>query len=397
VSARTTSPGRRQARAANTLIVVQVAVTIVLLTASASLGRTFIGLLRVDNGYALDSVATMSVSFAGTRYAESQSLAYYEQALARLRGVPRVESVSATQFLPLAIDAYGASRFNVDGAGDAALATTVPIAPDYFATLGAPVLAGREFTAVDMASEAASGVAIVNDRFAERFGGSRAMVGRLLTTSRGEPRRIIGVVGGMRDSGPLHAPHPQVYFPARTPRALTFVIRVAGGAEPGIAVLRDTLASVDPRVPVYSVKTMAQRLDDTLARPQFYATAVVFFGGVALLLSMVGVYGIVASACRERTRELGIRLALGSTPRYLRGTLVGRTVMLAAAAAAAGGSVAGVSGRVLSALIPGADTYLAPTMAFAVVATVGVAAAATWSATRRVAAIDITRALRPES
>lgn len=397
VSTRTASRGRHQSRATNALIVVQVAVTIVLLTASAALGRTFIGLLRVDNGYALGSVATMSVSFAGTPYADSQSLQYYEQALARLRGVPGVESVSATQFLPLAIDAYSGNRFTVDAAGEATLATTVPIAPDYFATLGAPVLAGRELTAADMAGGAAGSVAIVNDKFAESFGGSRAIVGRLLTPVRGEPSRIVGVVGGMRDSGPLHAPPPQVFFPARTPRALTFVIRVTGAAEPSLAVLRDALTAVDPRVPVYDAKTMAQRLDDTLARPQLYATAVAFFGGVALLLSIIGVYGIVASACRERTRELGIRLALGSTPRSLRATLVGHVVILAAAAAALGGGVAGVSGRVLSALIPGADAYLVTTLMFAILAAVVVAAAATWMATRRVVTIDITRALRPEA
>ena len=218
----------------------------------------------------------------------------------------------------------------------------------------------------------------------------------MVTGARAEPRRIVGVVRSMRDSGPLYPPHPQLFLPSRTPRQLTFVVKISGPAWERLAAVRDALASVDPKVPVYNVKTMDERLDETLARPRFYAIAVLFFGGLALFLSVIGVYGVVSYACGERLRELGIRLALGTTPGRLRGSLVGRVVLLVAAGAAAGGAIAAAGGRQLHNLIPGSDTTMATMIAVAVAGTLVVAVLATWAATRRVASLDIMNALRPD-
>jgi predicted permease len=394
VTSRTATPARRHTRLRNALILVQVAVTIVLLTGSAALGRTFLALLRVDNGYALDTLATMSVSFAGTPYKDAQSRVYFDQAVRRLEAVPHVVSISATQYLPLTIEGYSAGRFNVDGAGTVTLATTVPVAPGYFSTLGGQLVAGREFTRQDI--ESTERIAIVNEEFARAFGNAGSMVGRMVTGERVEPRRIVGVVRSMRDSGPMYPPHPQLFLPSRTPRQLTFVVKLAGPAKERLAVVRDALASVDPKVPVFNVKTMAERLDESLARPRFYAIAVLFFGGLALLLSVIGVYGVVSSACGERLRELGIRIALGTTPGRLRGFLVWRIVLLVAAGAAAGSVIASAGGRQLRELIPGSDATMLPMIAIVVAGTLVVAVIATWAATRRVATLDIMNALRPE-
>jgi len=394
VTAKTATPVRRHMRFRNALILLQVAVTIVLVTASAALGRTFVTLLRIDNGYALQSVATMSVSFAGTSYMGAQSRVYLDEAVRRLRDLPQVVSVSATQFLPLATEGYGAGRFNIDGVGVETLATTVPIAPDYFAALGGHLVSGREFTPQDMAGT--EPIAIVNEEFARAFGDPRSLVGRTITGSKFEPRRIIGVVRGMRDSGPLYPPSPQMFMPARSSRALTFVVRVSGPARDRIAALRDALAAVDGSVPVFDVKTMDERLALTLARPKFYATAVVFFGGLALLLSVIGVYGVVSYACGERIRELGIRLALGTTPARLRGRLVWRIVLLVSAGALAGSAFVSSGAPYLQNLIPGAEAALLTTIAVTIAGTVAVAIVATWAATHRVASLDIMNALRPE-
>ncbi len=392
VTTRTATPARRHTRLGNALILVQVAVTIVLLTGSAALGRTFLALLRVDNGYALETLATMSVSFAGTPYMGPQSRVYYDQALRRLETIPQVVSVSATQYLPLTMEGYSAGRFNVDGAGTVTLATTIPVAPGYFTTLGGQLVAGREFTRQDV--ESTEQIAIANEDFARAFGDPGSIVGRMVTGARAEPRRIVGVVRSMRDSGPLYPPHPQLFLPSRTPRQLTFVVKVAGPARERLAVVRDALASVDARVPVFDVKTMDERLDETLARPRFYAIAVLFFGGLALFLSVIGVYGVVSYACGERLRELGIRLALGTTPGRLRGFLVGRVVLLVAAGAAAGAAIAAAGGRQLHNLIPGSDATMAAMIAVAVAGTLAVAVLATWAATRRVASLDIMNVLR---
>jgi ABC-type antimicrobial peptide transport system permease subunit len=147
---------------------------------------------------------------------------------------------------------------------------------------------------------------------------------------------------------------------------------------------------------VFDVKTMDERLALTLARPKFYATAVVFFGGLALLLSVIGVYGVVSYACGERIRELGIRLALGTTPSRLRGHLVWRIVLLVSAGAIAGAVFVSTGAAYLRNLIPGSETALLTTIAAAIAGTLAVAIVATWAATHRVASLDIMSALRPE-
>jgi ABC-type antimicrobial peptide transport system permease subunit len=222
------------------------------------------------------------------------------------------------------------------------------------------------------------------------------MVGRTVTAARGEPRRIVGVVRSMRAGGPLYPSHPQLFLPSRTSSQLTFVVKVAGPAKDRLAIVRDALTSVDPKVPVFDVKTMEERLDETLARPRFYAIAVSFFGGLALFLSVIGVYGVVSSACGERLRELGIRLALGTTPARVRVLMVRRIVLLVAAGAAMGSVLASAGSRPLHSLIPGSDATIATMIAIAIVGTLGVAVVATWAATRSVARLDIMKALRPE-
>jgi putative ABC transport system permease protein len=394
LSARTATPTRRHARLQHGLILVQVAVTIVLVTGSAALGRTFLGLLRIDNGYALHSVATMSVSFGGTPYMGAQARAYYQPALDRLEQIPGVVSVSATQFLPLGTEMYGGGRFNVDGAGAEIMATMVPVLSDYFSTFGGEVVSGREFTPQDI--DDTRQIAIVNEEFARTFGAAAAMVGRKITASRFGPWEIVGVVRGMRIHGPLYPPSPQIFQPSRSPRSLTFVVRMSGPAKERIAALRDALASTDAKVPVFNVKTMDERLDETLARPKFYTTAVVFFGGLALLLSIVGVYGVVSFACAQRIRELGVRLALGTTSGRLRARLVWTIALLVATGAAAGSVVVWIGGAHLSELIPGAEAAIVATAAMAIAGTFAVGLIATWVATRRVASLDIMDALRPE-
>jgi len=393
-SGRTATAGQRTIRLQSSLVLIQVAVTIVLLAGSVALGRTFLGLLRIDNGYALRSIATMSVSFGGTPYMGAQSRVYYQQAVERLRQLPNVTAISATQVLPLGTDAYGGGRFNIDGSGTETLAMVVSVAPDYFATLGGHVIAGREFTAPDL--EDTSPIAVVNEEFARSFGDGGSMIGRMITGGTWEPRRIVGVVRGMRDGGPLYAPTPQIFWPSRSARAMTFVVKVNGDAAAQLARIRDALASVDARVPVFNARTMQQRLRERLSRPRFYATAVIFFGGLALLLSIIGVYGVVSYACGERLRELGIRLALGTTPTRLRGRLMSRMAMLVGVGAIAGGAAASAGGHYLRNLIPGAESAMAMTAVAAIGGTLLVASLATWMATRRVAHLDVMQTLRSE-
>ena len=302
--------------------------------------------------------------------------------------------MSATQFLPLDAVGFMGGRFNLDATRDPVLALQVPIAQNYFLTMGGVVLAGRDFSDRDV--DNSGSVAIVDDRFASNFGEPLSAVGRYVTAVGRPPRKIVGVVRSMRYD-PASDPDPEVFTPGRSPNARTIVARVTGKAGDRLAAIHYDVQSIDPKVPIFNVKTMEERLDDTLARPKFYATVVMFFGGLALLLVVIGVYGVTSYAVVQRTREMGIRLALGMTPGRLRVVLLRQGFIMVALGVVPGvwGAIAG--GRYLHTLVHGADTGIVMTSLVAVAITTATAAAAIWSATRHIARLDITAVLRAES
>jgi len=396
-SSRNATAGERQARTRKVLIGAQIAVTIVLLTSSLALGRAFLSLLRVDNGYEFQSVATMNVSLAGTGYdTDVRAASYYDEVFPRLRHLPGVISVGATESLPLSVEGFmGGSDFTIDGIGNPSLTAVISVAPGYFAAIGGEVLHGREFAPEDL--KRSELLAVVSEEFARYFGDPSTVVGKFVSSRTWPARRVVGVVRGMRYTGPMFNPASMVYWLSESPRAVTIVAKVNGPARDRIAMIRDAVRSVDPRVPVFDVKTMDERLDAALARPRLYTTATVFFGGLALLVAMIGIYGILSYLVVQRTREMGIRLALGATPARLRATLLGRTFVIVAIGVAIGGAAAAALARYLQSLVPGADALVPESCALAVTVTVLVAASAIWLATRHIVRLNTADVLRAES
>jgi len=396
-ASRTATPARRHGRMRNTLIAVQIAVTIVLITGSIGLGRAFLALLRVDNGYDARSLVTLNVSLAGTGYeADGRAWSYYGEVARSVGDVPGVIAVSATESLPLAVDAFMGGRFRLDDRGPISPMTTVEwVAPGYFSTMGGRVLFGREFSPDDLRHD--EGIVVISEALARTFGEPATLIGRSMTAEGWPPRRIVGVVRGMRASGPAYGPHPQIFRINRTPRAFTFVVKVTGRARQKVAVVRDAVQSVEPRIPVFDVKSMDERLDAVLAQPRFYATAVTFLGGCGLLVAIVGLFGIVSYSVQQRTREMGIRLALGTTPRWLRVTVLRQMLLTTGIGAVAGVGAAAGFGRFLRSLVQGADIPLISTSALAVLLTAVVSAVAIWLATRRVARLDVASVLRTDA
>jgi putative ABC transport system permease protein len=395
VAARSSTPGVRHTRTRAVLIAAQIAVTITLLTGSIALGRAFLALLSIDNGFAMKSIATVSVSLAGTPYqGRERAWAYLRDVLRRVEQVPGVTAVSGTEALPLNIDAFMAGHYNVDGRGPAPMSTVAFVAPGFFEVMGTPVIAGREFTFEDL--ETTEPIAVVNEQFARPHGEPATLIGRMVTADRGPRLRIVGVTRGMRYAGPAYEAHPQIFRVSRAPAALTIVARVDGRARDRIGVVRDAVASVDAKVPVFDIRTMDERLETTLARPQFYSTAVAFFSGLGLLLAVIGVYGVTSYSVLQRTREMGIRLALGTTPGRLRAALLRQSSRTIALGALTGLAMAIGFGRYLQSLVHGAGSEILPTSVFAVAVTAFVAAAATWSATRDVARLDVGEVIRAE-
>jgi predicted permease len=383
------------------LVGAQVMLTMILLAASVCLGQAFVHLMRIDRGYDVQGVVTVGVSLDGTTHQlDKRQLPYFEEVLDRIRRLPAVRAASATDFLPLYASAFVGGPFGLDGRPAARNSTLVPVLSGYFQTMGGRILSGREFTEAEVRSGAR--VAVVNERFAAGFGAPQDAVDHQLTNEE-DTWKIVGVVKGMEyETDPTSVNGNQVFVPSATPGSFfsTFVVRVDervdGRAEDHLAVIRDTIQSVDPQVPLFSVKTMDQRLDEVFAAPKFYRTAVWIFAGFALLLAVIGIYAIVSYAVVQRTQEMGVRLALGTTPVRLRSLLLRDGLLMVAAGAIPGIAGAQLTGRLLESLMDGAKPIGLATSAALILFFALVASASIWSATRRIASLDIMAILRSE-
>jgi ABC-type antimicrobial peptide transport system permease subunit len=279
----------------------------------------------------------------------------------------------------------------------------VSVTPGYFRSIGAALVAGRDFTDADRPGS--EPVAIVNEQFARAANTTATLIGRrvsLLTSSEKSgwtlthPTTIVGVVRTTRFT-PTES-FPQIYYTvAQEPPAFaTFVARVRGNPQRYLAVLRDALQRVDRQVPVYDVTPFDRRLQDILAKPRFYTTAILFFGGFALLLAVIGTYGVASYSIVQRTHEIGVRIAVGASPCRLRGMLSRQSMLPVAAGMLIGVACAAGLGRFLQYLIASA----APTGIWICAAAASVlaatASAAVWTATGRIVHMDPTAALRAE-
>jgi len=392
------------------LAVAQVTLTMVLLAAAVSVESAFAHLMRMDRGYDVNEIATVSISLADTTHqGRGQELVYFDEVLDRIRQLPGVRSASATEFLPLYATTFIGGGFGMDGhpanrastTGDAAM--MVPIFSEYFETMGGRILFGREFNDAEVRSGAK--VAVVDERFAREFGSPADAVGRQLTIADAPPfvparSKIVGVVREMDyDTDPAVANEPQVFVPSTQPGVFfsaTIVARVGGHAEDHLAAVRDTVQSIDPQVPVYSAKTMQQRLDEAFARPSFYRTAIWIFAGFALLLTMIGVYGLLAYLVARRTKEIGIRMALGATQSNLMGAVLQHAMVLVYVGLAAGVPLVFCTRSVAASLIGSAPAGLPEPIAVAAMAIITAALLAAYLPARRAMCVDPMVALRHE-
>jgi predicted lysophospholipase L1 biosynthesis ABC-type transport system permease subunit len=257
-------------------------------------------------------------------------------------------------------------------------------------------VAGREFTAADQRTS--EQLVIVNEAFAHALGGGANLVGRKISGYRGKAYTVVGVVRTVRQAGPGYGVGPDVYRDMdQQPRSwATFTAKVRGNAERYLAMCRNAVQAVDPQVPVYDVKTLDQRLSENLARPRLYTSAVLFLGFFALLLAIVGTYGVASYSITQRTHEIGVRIAVGASPRGLRGRLLRQSMLPVACGALAGVAAAGASGRYLQHLIAQAEPTGPWACAVAAATLAASAALAVWTATGRIVRVDPAAALRAE-
>ena len=392
---RCSSDNRGSRRLRDTLVALQVMLTIVVISASISLGSAFLNLMQADRGFSRAGVVTAMVSLEGTtRDTAAKRLMYFQEVLARLTRLPAVQAASTTQFLPLDAKGFVGARFKLDGRRASMNSMFVAVMQDYFRVMNNRLLAGREFTAADIRGN--EELAIVNDVFAREFGQPSGLIGRKLSAGK-DSWTIVGVVKAI-DYMAAGAQSSQVFHPSRSPGwpRTAIVVRVAGQPEDRLATIRDTIRSVDPQIPLFGVKTMEQRMADEFARPQFYKTAVMCYAGFAFLLAMFGIYSIVTYTVARATRAMGVRMALGARPADLRASLLLKSLLPVTEGMILGVAGALLSGKLLESLVEGAKSVNVTACAVEILSVAVVAAAAIWMATRPIARLDVMEILRIE-
>ena len=388
------------------LVASQVAFAFILLAGAGLLVTSFQRVLAVEPGFNPVNVLTARVAPPASRYADDTALRVFaDRVLAAVRTIPGVQSAGLVSTIPFGGD-FSDSVILAEGyqmaPGESLISPYQVIAsPGYFETLGIPLKSGRTFTDSDTATAAA--VVVVDERLARRFWPGANPIGRRmfkpenpddLTTPPKNTRwlTVIGVVGETKMAG-LVTPEDRpgtYYFPIRqsSQRGLTLAARTAGDPLSLAPAVRQQLKAVDPELPLYSVKTMADRISESVSDRRTPMVVAIVFAIVALFLAAIGIYGVLAYQVSQRTREIGIRLALGSDSRRVFGLIVkeGMALML-------GGFVVGIAGAFAIRRLMSTQLYAVSAMDPVVLGIVGVvlagvAFAACTLPARRAARID---------
>jgi predicted permease len=407
----TTSTGDRQRqRLRAALIVAETSLAVVLLVGAGLLLRSFWQMASVDLGFDPRAVQTFNVSLPNTAYdTPTRRAAFIETLTSRAAGLPGVAHAGATFGLPLTNFRYTISMSTLDGRqldNDEQMARSMQIrvvTPGFFRAMGMTVVRGRGFEASDRLGSMP--VVLINEVAASRLWPAADPLGHHFEMGtrlgQGGPRAggtVIGVVGNVREFGPVGPLPPTVYLAhAQFPSGFaSLAVRSAGPRPPSIEALRSIVSEIDPNVPIFNVRTMDERVANATAQPRVYLLLLGLFAAVAVLLAALGIYGVLAHAVAQRTREIGIRLALGAR----RGGVVAMVVRQAAALALAGLltglALALAMSRVMTGLLFQVEPTDAATYAAVAAGLFTVALIASYLPARRAARVDPVRALKYE-
>lgn len=351
----TSGPGRHRLR--NAFVIAQITLSFALLNCAGLMLKSFYRLQNVNLGFNPENVLTMQISLPRTLYTKPEQVtAFYDQTLQRIKTLPGVKDVGATSKLP--VSGPGVSgEFVIEGRpplpGEQLLADRRIVSSDYFRVMSIPLISGRFFTDHDISHP---GLALINQTAAKRFWPGEDPVGRRIGVggSRDEQwLEIVGVVGDVRHSTISADPKPEIYFPYfQSPwHNMTVVAKLDPAALNSASSFRGAVSSVDKSQPVYNIKTMRQVVDEMLKQPRFNVVLLSVFAAAALLLTVVGLYGVMVNSVLQRTHEIGIRMALGAQPKDIIRMILAQGALLVFVGLTVGLGLAYAAGRSLSSLL----------------------------------------------
>ncbi|HEY7235592.1 MAG TPA: ABC transporter permease [Gemmatimonadaceae bacterium] len=403
--------GTRRARSA--LVVTEMALAVILLVGAGLLVRSFMALTNVNPGYRPENVVTMSVSLPATKYPwDRQAITFAHQLLDRVSQLPETQRAALAFGRPLS---ESGMRIGFDRADrpkatpDRRTSADVRVVtPGFFSTLGIPIVAGRGFQNTDLPN--APQVVVVSQAFAKQFYPNEDPLGKRIELGWGRQRsenkadtvnaggEIVGVIGDVKSLGAGEAAPATVYLPFDQAPISDVSLLVRSTASPAVIEngARAAIEEIDADLPVFDVKTMTQAVTESIAQPRFYAILLGTFAAIALLIAALGIYGVISYAVSQRTRELGIRIALGAQRERVVRLVIGQGLSLTLA-----GIVVGVIGaysltRLIATLLFGVAPVDPVTFAGVSLLFVLVACLASYLPARRAAAVDPIIAMRAE-
>jgi predicted permease len=394
--------GGRQAQFRRLLVIGQVALSMLLLAGAGLFARSLFNLKSIDPGFRVENLIAFSIDPTLSGYDSPRMLAFYERMQQELARLPQVRGVSMSEVGALTGNQWGMT-VRVEGytakEGEDMNPSVDGVGPDYFRTMGIPILAGREFS--DRDTIGAPAVAIISETMAKYFFGNEPAVGRRIGFGRsaGANIEIVGVAKDVRSLQLRDEPQRFVYIPYRQDESLTgltFYVRTAQDGATAASAVRQTAQRLDANLPIYDMKSMTVQVDESLFVERMVAVLSVAFGVLATLLAALGLYGVMSYAVARRTREIGIRMALGAErSRVLR--LVLKEVALLAGIGIAAGFVAALwFTRQVQTQLFGIQPNDPATLVAAMALLGIIAIAAGYIPARRATAIDPMAALRSE-
>ncbi|HTQ54453.1 MAG TPA: ABC transporter permease [Bryobacteraceae bacterium] len=392
--------GRRRSFGARTLLAVQVAAALLLVAGATLFTRTLANLHSVTLGFDASRLVVFDIAPGRSGYDDARGQQVYTKALERLRQVPGVLGVtmSGNRLMSGWMDN---GTFRVEGAAEKASSRFNFVGPDFCRTMQIPIILGRDIEPGDMTSTRR--VAVINEAAARQYFGGGSPIGKRFRWERGDrsEAEVIGVAKDARYHEVRDDPRPTIYAPYTQrpygwPRQMSVAVRTAGDPGRALAGVRRAVGEVDRMLPLIDLKTMDTQIDDMLAQERLFAWLVSLFGAVTLVLACVGLYGMAAASVASRTREIGVRMALGAGRGAVLRMVVRGVVVTAAVGLAAGLPATWALTRVVESQLYGVKAHDPASLVLAVAAVAAVCLCAVLVPARRATRVDPVTALRYE-